>query len=144
MDSACSSSLYVLEHAYKSIIDGQCDSALVGGCNLCLHPYVSLQFSRMGVLCMDGKCKSFDEEANGYVRSEGICVIYLQKAKDAKRVYAKIVYAKTNCDGFKEQGITYPSGSQQQSLLEEFYEECGVKPSDLAWIEAHGTGTRVY
>ncbi|CAI6352158.1 unnamed protein product [Macrosiphum euphorbiae] len=143
VDSACSSSLYALEHAYKAIRDGHCDSALVGGCNLCLHPYVSLQFARLGVLCADGRCKSFDEAANGYVRSEAVCVLYLQKAKNAKRVYAKVVHAKTNCDGYKEQGITYPSGPLQQRLLEEFYEECEIKPSDLAWIEAHGTGTKV-
>lgn len=92
---------------------------------------------------MDGRCKSFDEAANGYVRSEAVCVLYLQKAKYAKRVYAKVVHAKTNCDGYKEQGITYPSGPLQQRLLEEFYEECEIKPSDLAWIEAHGTGTKV-
>lgn len=48
VDSACSSSLYALEHAYKSIRDGLCDAAIVGGVNLCLHPYVSLQFSRLG------------------------------------------------------------------------------------------------
>lgn len=144
VDSACSSSLYALEHAYKSIRDGHCDSALVGGCNLCLHPYVSLQFARLGVLCMDGRCKSFDEAANGYVRSEAVCVLYLQKAKNAKRMYARVIHAKTNCDGYKEQGITYPSGPLQQKLLEEFYEECEIQPSKLAWVEAHGTGTKVY
>ncbi|XP_050425474.1 fatty acid synthase [Adelges cooleyi] len=143
VDSACSSSLYALEHAYKAIRDGHCDAALVGGCNLCLHPYVSLQFARLGVLSMDGRCKSFDEAANGYVRSEAVCVVYLQKSKCAKRIYARLIHAKTNCDGYKEQGITYPSGPLQQRLLEEFYEECEIKPNTLAWIEAHGTGTKV-
>lgn len=61
VDSACSSSLYALEQAYRAIREDQCDSALVGGCNLCLHPYVSLQFSRLGVLSMDGRCKSLDD-----------------------------------------------------------------------------------
>ncbi|XP_034230761.1 fatty acid synthase-like [Thrips palmi] len=143
VDSACSSSLYALEHAYKSIRDGHCDAAIVGGCNLCLHPYVSLQFSRLGVLSRDGTCKSFDENANGYCRSEAIVVIFLQKSKDAKRVYANLVHAKTNCDGYKEQGITYPSGQMQQRLLEEFYQECGVDPRTLGFVEAHGTGTKV-
>lgn len=62
VDSACSSSLYALEHAYKSIRDGHCQAAIVGGCNLCLHPYVSLQFSRLGVLSPQGMCKSFDRD----------------------------------------------------------------------------------
>lgn len=143
VDSACSSSLYALEHAYKSIRDGHCDAAIVGGSNLCLHPYVSLQFARLGVLSADGRCKSFDEAANGYCRSEAISVVYLQKKKDARRIYATVVHAKTNCDGFKEQGITFPSGPLQQKLLEDFYQECLVDPSKLAWIEAHGTGTKV-
>nr|XP_034827721.1 fatty acid synthase isoform X1 [Maniola hyperantus] len=143
VDSACSSSLYALEHAFRAIRDGHCDSAIVGGSNLCLHPYVSLQFSRLGVLSPDGKCKSFDNKANGYARSEAIVVILLQKAKDARRVYAQILHAKTNCDGYKEQGITYPAGHIQQLLLDEFYEECSIPPNTLEFVEAHGTGTRV-
>ncbi|KAJ8679083.1 hypothetical protein QAD02_014870 [Eretmocerus hayati] len=143
VDSACSSSLFAMEHAYRAIRDGLCDAALVGGANLCLHPYVSLQFSRLGVLSPDGRCKSFDESANGYARSEAISVIFLQKAKDAKRIYATYLHGKTNCDGFKEQGITFPSSIMQGKLLKEFYEEIGVPPTSLDFIEAHGTGTKV-
>lgn len=54
-----------------------------------------------------------------------------------------MVHVKTNCDGYKEQGITYPSGETQQKLLQEFYEECMIDPSTIAWVEAHGTGTKV-
>ncbi|XP_077296458.1 fatty acid synthase-like [Arctopsyche grandis] len=143
VDSACSSSLYAVEHAFRAIRDGHCDSAIVGGANLCLHPYVSLQFSRLGVLSPEGKCKSFDKDANGYARAEAVPVIFLQKAKDAKRIYAQILHAKTNCDGYKEQGITYPAGNIQKMLLSEFYKECKVNPLDLEFIESHGTGTRV-
>ncbi|XP_059048240.1 fatty acid synthase-like [Achroia grisella] len=143
VDSACSSSLYALEHAFRAIRDGHCDAALVGGSNLCLHPFVSLQFSRLGVLSADGRCKSFDSSANGYARSEAIGVCFLQKAKDSRRVYAQILHAKTNCDGYKEQGITYPAGNIQKLLLREFYEECSISPSSLEFVEAHGTGTRV-
>ncbi|KAM3963796.1 fatty acid synthase-like [Aphomia sociella] len=143
VDSACSSSLYALEHAFRAIRDGHCDAAIVGGSNLCLHPYVSLQFSRLGVLSADGRCKSFDNNANGYARSEAIAVCFLQKAKDSRRVYAQLLHAKTNCDGYKEQGITYPAGNIQKLLLREFYEECSIPPSSLEFVEAHGTGTRV-
>ncbi|NP_001037478.1 p270 [Bombyx mori] len=143
VDSACSSSLYALEHAFRAIRDGHCDAAIVGGSNLCLHPFVSLQFSRLGVLSPDGKCKSFDNSANGYARSEAIVVCFLQKAKDSRRVYAQLLHAKTNCDGYKEQGITYPAGHIQKLLLREFYEECSIPPSELEFVEAHGTGTRV-
>ncbi|XP_022831505.1 fatty acid synthase [Spodoptera litura] len=143
VDSACSSSLYALEHAFRAIRDGHCDAAIVGGSNLCLHPYVSLQFSRLGVLSPDGRCKCFDNSANGYARSEAIAVVFLQKAKDSRRVYAQLLHAKTNCDGYKEQGITYPAGHIQKLLLREFYEECSIPPSILEFVEAHGTGTRV-
>ncbi|XP_014204160.1 fatty acid synthase-like [Copidosoma floridanum] len=143
VDTACSSSLFALEHAYRAIREGLCDAAIVGGANLCLHPYVSMQFFKLGVLSVDGRCKTFDEEANGYVRSESIAVIFLQKAKDAKRVYATVVHGKINCDGFKEQGVTFPSSHMQGVLLKEFYLECGIPPSLVSYIEAHGTGTRV-
>lgn len=56
------------------------------------------------------------------------------------RVYAQILHAKTNCDGYKEQGITYPAGHIQQLLLDEFYEECSIPPNTLEFLEAHGTG----
>ncbi|KAH1011869.1 hypothetical protein HUJ04_001145 [Dendroctonus ponderosae] len=143
-DTACSSSLYAFEHAYKALRTGQCDRAIVGGTNVCLHPFVSLQFARLGVLSPDGSCKVFDKNCNGYARSEAITALLLQKAKDSKRIYATVLHAKTNCDGYKDSGITYPSGEMQTKLLREFYQECDkVKPSDLSFLEAHGTGTKV-
>lgn len=80
---------------------------------------------------------------NGYVRSEAVVVIYLQKACDAKRIYASIVNAKTNTDGAKEQGITFPSGAIQKKLILETYSEVNVNPADVVYVEAHGTGTKV-
>ncbi|XP_046416456.1 fatty acid synthase-like isoform X1 [Neodiprion fabricii] len=143
VDTACSSSLFAMDSAYRAIRTGECEAAIVAGANLSLHPNVSHQFFHIGVLSSDGRCKSFDNEANGYARSEAVCVVYLQKSKDAKRNYANVVYTKTNCDGFKKEGITYPSCTIQQRLLEEFYVECKIPPSSLAFVEAHGTGTSV-
>ncbi|XP_011305442.1 fatty acid synthase [Fopius arisanus] len=143
VDSACSSSLACMEHAYRAIRTGMCDAAIVGGTNLVLHPNVSLQFGRLGVLSHDGKSKSFDNRANGYVRSETICTVLLQKAKNAKRIYGTVVHAKTNCDGFKPQGITFPSSEIQSVLLKDFYEECKIPASTVTYVEAHGTGTKV-
>lgn len=93
---------------------------------------------------LDGHCKSFDESANGYVRSETNCTVLLQKAKDAKRIYSEVVHAKRNCDGFKQEGITFPSFQDQKQLYVDFYDECGVNPLDLQFIEAHGTGKQLY
>jgi len=80
---------------------------------------------------------------DGYTRSEAIPVVFLQKSKNAKRIYAKIIHAKINCDGFKEHGITYPSGKMQLKLLEDFYREVNIDPASISFLEAHGTGTKV-
>jgi len=75
------------------------------------------------------------------MRSDAATVVYLQKAKDARRIYATFIYGKTNCDGFKEEGITFPSLDKQKILLDEFYKECNVSPLELSYLEAHATGT---
>ncbi|XP_025162455.1 fatty acid synthase-like [Harpegnathos saltator] len=141
VDTACSSSHFAIAEAYRMIRSGECDAAIVGGVNLCLHPYTSLQFFQLGVLSVDGYCKPFDATGTGYMRSETIAVVYLQKAKNAKRIYATLIYSKTNCDGWKPEGITFPSLRIQKKLLEDFYDDCGIKPEELYYLEAHGTGT---
>lgn len=88
-------------------------------------------------------CKAFDESGNGYVRSDGCVVTYLQRSTDARRIYASILNVRTNTDGAKDQGITYPNGQMQNQLIRETYEEIGLNPADVAYVEAHGTGTKV-
>ncbi|XP_067204477.1 fatty acid synthase-like [Linepithema humile] len=124
-------------------MSGQCEDAIVGAVNLCLQPMLHMQFFRLGVLSSDGYCRPFDTAASGYSRSEAVSVVYLQKAKNAKRIYAICKQIKLNNDGYKEQGITFPSSHMQSALLTEFYNECKIPPSDLDYIEAHGTATKV-
>ncbi|XP_021929707.1 fatty acid synthase-like [Zootermopsis nevadensis] len=143
VDSACSSSSYAFEQAYRAILNGSCDSAIVASAQLCLHPYLSLFFFQIGVLSHQGRCKVFDNDADGYARSEAACVMFLQKTRDAKRIYATVVHAKNNSDGFTDEGILHPSRHAQKLLLEQCYQECGIDPSAVKYIEAHGTGTRV-
>lgn len=143
IDTACSSSLFAFQQAVNAIRTGQCDSAIVGGSNLLLKPTSSLQFHRLGMLSPQGMCKAFDSTGNGYVRSEAVVVIYLQKASAARRIYASVLGAKTNTDGSKEQGITFPSGNMQNKLIREVYAENNVDPNDVVYVEAHGTGTKV-
>ncbi|XP_047360366.1 fatty acid synthase-like [Vespa velutina] len=143
VDTACSSSLYAMHQAISSIKSGECDSAIVGGCNLLLKPTSSLQFHRLNMLSLDGMCKAFDADGNGYVRAEAAVAILLQKSKDARRVYATVVNSKTNVDGKKIQGITFPNGDMQNKLMREVYLESGVNPADVVYVEAHGTGTKV-
>lgn len=143
IDTACSSSMFALQQAVQAMRDGQCDSAIVGGCNLLLKPASSLQFHRLNMLSPQGMCKAFDSSGNGYVRSEAAVVILLQKASSARRVYATVLNAGTNTDGNKEQGITFPAGGMQKRLIERVYNEVGINPADVAYVEAHGTGTKV-
>ncbi|KAM6049680.1 fatty acid synthase isoform 2-T2 [Theristicus caerulescens] len=143
IDTACSASLVALENAYKAICHGQCSAALVGGVNLMLKPGSSVQFLKLGMLAPDGACKSFDASGDGYCRSEAAVVVLLTKRSMAKRNYATIVNAGINTDGFKEQGVTFPSGDMQRRLMSSLYRECGIKPEEVEYIEAHGTGTKV-
>uniref|UniRef100_A0A336MXS7 CSON007968 protein n=1 Tax=Culicoides sonorensis TaxID=179676 RepID=A0A336MXS7_CULSO len=143
VDSACSSTMMALNCAYSAMRNGECDAAIVGGSNLTLAPITSLHFARLGVLAMDGYCRPFDKNASGYTRSEAISTVFLQKRRDAKRCYTTLVHSKINCDGYKEQGITYPAGHIQKILLNQFYEEINLSPLNVCYVEAHGTGTGV-
>ncbi|KAL2077918.1 hypothetical protein ACEWY4_025603 [Coilia grayii] len=143
IDTACSSSLLALENAFHAIRQGHCDAALVGGVNLLLKPNTSVQFMKLGMLSPDGTCKSFDSSGNGYCRSEAAVVVLLTRKSAAKRVYATVLNAGNNTDGYKEQGVTFPSGDMQQRLVRSLYQEAGVSPEQVEYIEAHGTGTKV-
>ncbi|KAF2898262.1 hypothetical protein ILUMI_07913 [Ignelater luminosus] len=143
LDTACSSSLVALQQGISAIKSGACDAAIIGGSNVCLQPATSLQFHRLSMLSMDGKCKAFDSSGNGYVRAETVCVLYIQKASVARRIYATVLGAKVNTDGYKDQGITFPSGAMQNRLIKEVYAETGINPAEVFYVEAHGTGTKV-
>ena len=109
MDTACSSSLLALQQAVLGIRSGQCDQAIVGGVNVCLRPVTALQFNKLSMLSKDGKCKHMDSGANGYVRAEACATIFLQRKSSAKRIYATVVHAKTNTDGYKTEGTSRSS-----------------------------------
>ncbi|XP_016987664.1 fatty acid synthase [Drosophila rhopaloa] len=143
VDTACSSSLVALNHAFADMRAGRCDYALVAGVNLILKPIFALQFLRLGIVSHDGACKTFDAAANGYARADTCAVVLLQRRKEAKRVYASILNVRTNTDGFKEQGVTFPDGRMQQALLQETYSEIGLNPDEVVYVEAHGSGTPV-
>nr|XP_025855761.1 fatty acid synthase [Vulpes vulpes] len=143
LDTACSSSLMALHSAYQAIRSGECPCAIVGGINILLKPNTSVQFMKLGMLSPEGICKSFDEAGAGYCRAEAVVAMLLTKKSLARRVYATILNAGTNTDGFKEQGVTFPSGEVQEQLIRSLYEPAGLAPESLEYIEAHGTGTKV-
>ncbi|KAG7154441.1 Fatty acid synthase-like [Homarus americanus] len=142
IDTACSSSMVALQTAWSAVSEGEVEAAIVGGTNLTLKPQNSMQFHALNMLASDGKCKSFDATGNGYVRSEAAVVIFLQRATEARRVYAHVVHARANTDGNKDEGVTFPSGKVQRELLQDVYNLAGISPLDVSYVEAHGTGTK--
>jgi fatty acid synthase len=95
------------------------------------------------MLSASGSCRSFDQSGDGYCRTEGVAAIIIQRKSVARRIYASVVHAKSNTDGYKEQGITFPLGERQAVLLEEVYREANVDPNSVYYVETHGTGTKV-
>ncbi|KAB0796701.1 hypothetical protein PPYR_10762 [Photinus pyralis] len=141
IDSACSSSMVAFQKAFIAIKSGDCDAAIVGGVNTCLNPVLSVAFQRFNMLSKIGKCNAFDQTGDGYVRAEAAVALLLQRTRNARRVYATVLGAKLNMDGYKDQGITYPSGEMQKELIEDVCTEAGVNPANVVFVESHGTGT---
>ncbi|HEY8036308.1 MAG TPA: type I polyketide synthase [Methylobacter sp.] len=144
VDTACSSSLVAMHLACQSLRAGECELALASGVNALLSPEFSINFSRAGMLSPEGRCKTFDDSADGYVRGEGCGVVVLKKLSDALRdgdnVLAVIKGSATNQDG-RSSGLTAPNGSAQRQVLAEALQSAGLKADQVSYIEAHGTGT---
>ena len=144
IDTACSSSLVTVHLACQSLRRRESDQALVAGVNMMLSPENSVATSRWGMLAPDGRCKTFDADADGYVRSEGCGVVVLKRLSDALRdgdaVLALVRGSAVNQDG-PSSGQTVPSGPAQQAVLRAALAAARVQPSEIDYIEAHGTGT---
>jgi acyl transferase domain-containing protein/acyl carrier protein len=144
VDTACSSSLLSLHLACESLRRNECDMALAGGVQLLTHPGVSIAFTKAHMLSVDGQCKTFDANANGYVRGEGGGVILLKRLsdaqKDADEILAVIRGSAVNQDG-SSGGLTVPSGPSQEAVIKRAMAQGNVDPAQINYIEAHGTGT---
>jgi len=144
VDTSCSSSLVSVHLAAQNLRLGECDLAIAGGVNTILTPRINLAFSNAGMLAADGRCKTFDASANGYVRSEGCGIILLKRLADAvrdgDRVLAVLRSTVVNQDG-RTNGLTAPNGKAQQAMIRKALERAGLQPHHLGYMEAHGTGT---
>jgi acyl transferase domain-containing protein/predicted O-methyltransferase YrrM len=144
IDTACSSSLVALHLACRALRSGDCDFALAGGVNLILTPELSVNFSKAGMMARDGRCRTFDAAASGYVRGEGGGMVVLRRLSDAladgDQVLAVLRGSAVNQDG-RSNGLTAPNGPAQQAVLEAALSDAGVAPRLISYIEAHGTGT---
>jgi acyl transferase domain-containing protein/NADPH:quinone reductase-like Zn-dependent oxidoreductase/acyl carrier protein len=146
LDTACSSSLVAAHVACQAIWNGECALAFVGGVNAILRPEPTIGFGKASMLAPSGRCRAFDEAADGYVRSEGAGIVLLKPLADARRdgdaVYAVIRGTMINQDG-RTPGLALPSRDAQEILLRRAYQVAGVDPTSVRYVEAHGTGTPV-
>ena len=144
VDTACSSSLVAIHQACQALRLGECDLALAGGANVLLTPATMITFSHAHMLAPDGKCKTFDAAADGYVRGEGCGVIVIKRLDDAirdgDRIRAVIRGSAINQDGASG-GLTVPNGIAQQRVIADALNRAGLAPGDVSYLEAHGTGT---
>ncbi len=144
IDTACSSSLVAVHHACEYLIRGEGDLALAAGVNLILDPDLTIAFSQAGMLSPKGRCQTFDESADGYVRGEGCGMVALKRLSDAEKegdhILAVIKGTAVNQDG-RTNGLTAPNGLSQQAVVRQALAKAGVLPSQIGYVETHGTGT---
>jgi acyl transferase domain-containing protein/NADPH:quinone reductase-like Zn-dependent oxidoreductase/SAM-dependent methyltransferase len=144
LDTACSSSLVAVHTACESLRKQECSIALAGGVNMILSPLCHVVFSKSHMLSRDGLCKTFDESADGFARSEGAGLLVLKRLKDAvanqNRVLALIRGGAVNQDGASG-GLSVPNGPAQQKVIRKALRNAGLKAEDVDYVEAHGTGT---
>jgi len=146
VDTACSSSLVAVHLACNALRQGECDLAVAGGVNVMLSPHFPVSLSQATMLSPDGFSRAFDASANGYVRGEGAGVVVLKRyseaLRDKDRIYALIRGSAVNQDG-RTPGITVPGGDAQEANALAALEQAGIAPSQVGYLEAHGTGTPV-
>ncbi len=144
LDTACSSSLVALHVACQSLRRQESDVALAGGVNVILDPAWTISFSKFRMMAPDGACKTFDERADGFVRSEGGGWVVLKRLSDARRdrdrIYAVVRGTATNQDGHTN-GLTAPNGLAQREVIRAALADANLSASRVTFVEAHGTGT---
>lgn len=144
VDTACSSSLVSLHLACESLRRGESELCLAGGVNLILSPEGTIAFSQARMMASDGRCKTFDDRADGYVRGEGCGMLVLKRLEDAQRdgdpIQAVILGSAVNQDGLTN-GLTAPNGPSQEAVVRLALANAGIRPDEVSFIETHGTGT---
>jgi acyl transferase domain-containing protein/acyl carrier protein len=145
IDTACSSSLVAVHQACNSIRQGDCDLAVAGGIKINLLP-IDNEYTRVGFESSDGYTRSFDEYSDGTGKGEGVLAVVLKplsKArKDRDHIYALIKGGAINQDG-TSMGITAPNPDAQIDVITKAWEDAGIDPCTLSYIEVHGTGTKL-
>jgi acyl transferase domain-containing protein len=146
IDTACSSSLVTVHLACQSLRSGESDLCLAGGVNLILSPDSTISSSQTGMLSVEGRCKTFDASADGYVRGEGCGVIVLKRLSDAVRdkdnILALIRGSAANHNGLSN-SLSAPNGLAQQAVIRQALANANVQPSQISYVDAHAVGTAI-
>ena len=146
IDTACSSSLVAINRACKAIQSGECSMALAGGVNIISSLENFLDLGKAGFLSPTGQCKPFDKDADGYCRSEGVGLLFLEPLDQALRhehpIQGVICGVATNQGGLSS-SITVPHSQSQVALFRDILEQANTSPDKVTYVEAHGTGTQV-
>jgi acyl transferase domain-containing protein/acyl carrier protein len=144
IETSCSSSLVAIHLACRSLQNAESDLCLVGAVSLMLSPQQTIIYSQARMMALDGRCKTFDASADGYVRGEGCGIVVLKRLSDAirdgDRIQGVIRGSAINQDGLSN-GLTAPNGPSQQAVIRQALENAGVEPAQISYVEAHGTGT---
>jgi len=144
IDTACSSSLSALNLAVRALRAGECEIALVGGVNGLFDDDITDALAAGGMLADDGRCKTFDASADGYVRAEGCGLVVLRRESVARqrgdRIYATVAGVAWNQDG-RTNGLTAPNPAAQVAVIGDSLADAGLNPEQVDYVEAHGTGT---
>jgi acyl transferase domain-containing protein/acyl carrier protein len=145
LDAACASSLLAVHLACRSIWQGDSTMAFAGGTNLVLVPHGAVGFSQAGMAALDGRCKAFSEEGDGFVRSDGIGVVLLKPLDRARaegnQIYAVIRGTGSSNDGRSSGLLMSPGREGQEAALRAAYRQANIDPRVVQYVEAHGTGT---
>ncbi len=146
VDTACSSSLVAVHLGRQSLLSGESELAIVAGANLVLSPADAISYAQGNMLAPDGRCKFGDPSADGFVRGEGVVALVLKRTGDAKtdgdRVRASIRGSAVNNDGLGNGLLLKPATSGQRAVIRAACRNAGVHPSELDYVEAHGSGTQ--
>ena len=142
-NTACSSSLVAVHYASKDIEAGRVDYAIAGGVNMILGNDFTDQMKNSGFLSEDSRCKTFDNSANGYVRSEGGGLVLLANKNLVKNYYADLLGSSINQNGSRSAIISAPNPEAQEELINDACQDAAIKPQDISYLECHGTGTKI-
>jgi len=146
VDTACSSSLVALNRAINDIQQRHCDAAIVGGVNAILSPTMTIAHSRSGMLSPSGEIKTFDRDANGYVRGEGVAAILIKPllaAEAAGNYIWGVIKSVAVNHGGRSNFLTSPNPDAQAAVIQKAIEAANVCPTSISYIECHGTGTKL-